>query len=176
MWTVSWSRGRRPAGTTPRRAARAAGAAGIQVGTLFGYTDESGLTEPLKRSVLEHATRGDVEVFTDPRASPTGYPFKVVRWPADPAMATEPRRRIGYRCPAEPVDAYVQKGGALEDTVGRRCLCNALVANVGHAQLREDGRAEPVLLTSGDDLTLLREFLRGRASYSAGDVLDYLAG
>ncbi|MEO8227956.1 MAG: nitronate monooxygenase, partial [Gemmatimonadota bacterium] len=175
------------------RAARAAGAAGIQVGTLFAYTDESGLTETLKRSVLEHAARGEVEVFTDPRASPTGYPFKVVRWPADPAMAAEPRRRvcdigglrvpyeqpdgrIGYRCPAEPVDAYVQKGGALEDTVGRRCLCNALVANVGHAQLREDGRAEPVLLTSGDDLTLLREFLRGRVSYSAGDVLDYLAG
>ena len=33
-----------------------------------------------------------------------------------------PAARIGYRCPAEPVDAYVRKGGAVEDTVGRACL------------------------------------------------------
>ena len=175
------------------RAARAAGAAGIQVGTLFAYTDESGLTEALKRSVLEHAARGEIEIFTDPRASPTGYPFKVVKWPADPAAAREPRTRvcdigalrvpyeqpdgrIGYRCPAEPVEAYVQKGGKLEDTVGRHCLCNALVANVGHAQVRDDGRIEPVLLTSGDHLTSLKEFLRDRSSYTADAVLDYLEG
>ncbi len=175
------------------RAARAAGAAGIQVGTLFAYTDESGLAEPLKRSVLEHAARGEIGIFTDPRASPTGYPFKVVRWPADPTAGAEPRTRvcdigalrapyeqpdgrIGYRCPAEPVEAYVQKGGKLEDTVGRHCLCNALVANVGHAQVRDDGRTEPVLLTSGDDLASLREFLRDRPGYTADAVLDYLTG
>ena len=174
-------------------AARAAGAAGIQVGTLFAYADESGLADDLKRSVLEHVARGEVDVFTDPQASPTGYPFKVVRWPADPAAA-EPERtricdigglrvpyeqpdgRIGYRCAAEPVDAYVSKGGRLEDTDGRRCLCNALMANVGHAQVRDDGRVESSLVTSGDDLKALGVFLQGRSSYSAEAALRYLEG
>jgi nitronate monooxygenase len=174
------------------RAARAAGARGIQVGTLFAYSDESGLSAELRQSVLEHVARGDVDIFTDPRASPTGYPFKVVRWPADPSLAApvrtrvcdigglrvpyeQPDGRIGYRCPAEPVDAYVRKGGTLDETVGRRCLCNALFANVGHAQVREDGQLEPALITSGDDLMALNTFLRGRTSYTADEVLRYLA-
>jgi NAD(P)H-dependent flavin oxidoreductase YrpB (nitropropane dioxygenase family) len=174
------------------REARARGAAGIQVGTLFAWAEESGIAEDLRQSVLAHAARGAVDVFTDPRASPTGYPFKVVRWPADPlASAPEPRMRVcdlgglrvpyvrpdgrvGYRCAAEPVDAYIQKGGLLEDTVGRHCLCNALMANIGHAQLRADGRVEPPLLTSGDDLAAIGRFLRGRTTYTAADVLDHL--
>ena len=173
--------------------ARAAGAAGIQVGTLFAYADESGLTAEYKRSVLEHAARGEVDVMTDPRASPTGYPFKVVRWPEDPAASGPGRERvcdlgylraayaradgrIGYRCAAEPVAAYVDKGGSEADTVGRRCLCNALMANIGHAQVRGDGRIEPPLLTSGDDLVGIAGFLGGRTSYTADDVLDFLEG
>lgn len=175
------------------RAAREAGAAGIQVGTLFAYAKESGLTAEYKQSVLEHAARGEVDVVTDPRASPTGYPFKVVRWPADPVTAGPERERVcdlgylraayvrpdgklGYRCAAEPVKAYVEKGGTEADTAGRRCLCNALMANIGHAQVRSEGRVEQPLLTSGDDLVGIGDFLRGRTSYSADDVVDYLEG
>lgn len=174
-------------------AARAAGAAGIQVGTLFAFCDESGFTDEVKRSVLRAATTGSVEVFTDPRASPTGYPFKVVRWPEDPtAGSTEPRERIcdlgylrtayhlpdgriGFRCASEPVADYVAKGGLEEDTEGRRCLCNALLANVGHPQERAEEAEEPVLITSGDDLAGIARFLAGREHYSAADVLAYLA-
>ena len=170
--------------------ALAAGAAGIQVGTLFAYCDESGLAEDLKRPVLAHAARGEVTVTTDPRASPTGYPFKVVSWPG-PLGEVAPRVRlcdlgalrvpyktsegkIAYRCASEPVEAFVKKGGKAEDTVGRRCLCNALLADVGLPQLRNTGEAEPPLVTSGDDLATIGEFLAGRTRYSAGDVLDYL--
>jgi NAD(P)H-dependent flavin oxidoreductase YrpB (nitropropane dioxygenase family) len=173
------------------RRARAEGAVGIQVGTLFAYADESGLSSGYKESVLAHAVRGEVAVFTDPRASPTGYPFKVVRWPEDPVTDAETRTRVcdigglrtpyarpdgtlGYRCPAEPVDAYVAKGGRIEDTVGRRCLCNALTANVGHAQVRAGGVEEPPLLTSGDDLASMSGFLEGRTRYSVDDVLHFL--
>lgn len=171
--------------------ALAAGAAGIQVGTLFAYCDESGLAEDLKRSVLAHAARGEVTVTTDPRASPTGYPFKVVHWPGDPSACVgrervcdlgglrqaywTPEGRIGFRCSAEPVAAFVRKGGELEDTVGRRCLCNALTADLGLGQVRADGHVEPPLVTSGDDLETIGEFLAGRSRYSAGDVLDFLA-
>ncbi len=170
--------------------ALATGACGIQVGTLFAYCDESGLAENLKCSVLAHAARGEVTVMTDPRASPTGYPFKVVHWPGDPGARAArerlcdlgglrvayytPEGKIGYRCPGEPVDAYVKKGGRMEDTVGRRCLCNALTADLGLGQVRANGEAEPPLVTSGDDLESIGGFLAGRTHYSAGDVLDYL--
>jgi NAD(P)H-dependent flavin oxidoreductase YrpB (nitropropane dioxygenase family) len=170
--------------------ALAAGAAGIQVGTLFAFCDESGLTSALKQSVLASASRGEVDVVTDPAASPTGYPFKVVAWSGDSSAATprmrfcdlgylrvayaQPDGRIGYRCPSEPVDSYVAKGGEIADTVGRRCLCNALMANVGLPQVQEDGAVEPPLLTSGDDLKTIATFLRGRPAYSADDVIDYL--
>lgn len=62
--------------------ALAAGAAGIQVGTLFAFCDESGLDEGYKRAVLASVRHGTVDVTTDSRASPTGYPFKVVTWEA----------------------------------------------------------------------------------------------
>lgn len=168
----------------------AAGAAGIQVGTLFAYCDESGLADDLKRVVLAHAARGEVTVTTDSRASPTGYPFKVVSWPRGPVEDTDRERlcdigalrvpyytaegKIGFRCSAEPVDAYVGKGGNEEDTNGRQCLCNALCADIGLGQVRAAGRVEPPLVTSGDDLETIEGFLAGRARYSAGDVIDYL--
>ena len=172
------------------REAQAAGAAGIQVGTLFAYCDESDLSAELKRSVLEHVLRGEVEIFTDPQASPTGYPFKVVQWSADPGREAPrervcdlgylrvayytPEGKIDYRCASEPVDAYVRKGGKPEDTEGRRCLCNALLANIAHPMARDGGQVEPPLLTSGDDLATLATFLEGRTSYSAADVISYL--
>jgi NAD(P)H-dependent flavin oxidoreductase YrpB (nitropropane dioxygenase family) len=174
---------------TGLRDALAAGATGVQVGTLFAWCEESGLTPELRQRVLAAAARGEVHIITDPRASPTGYPFKLVDVPG---VASQDNRRtrvcdlgylrvayrtnagsIGYRCAAEPVDTFVAKGGDEADTQGRRCLCNGLVADVGHAQWR-DGTAEQPLLTSGDDLLAIGEFLGGRERYSAADVIDYL--
>ncbi|MBT8398300.1 MAG: nitronate monooxygenase [Gemmatimonadetes bacterium] len=173
--------------------ARADGGVGIQVGTLFAYCRESGLVEGLKRSVLEMCSRGEVEVKTEDRASPTGFPFKTVdvqtsltceetyesrKRVCDLGYLRVPFRKddgnLGYRCPAEPVRTFLAKGGSKEDTEGRKCLCNALLANVGHAQSRGDGVEEAPLLTSGDDLKTLKEFLGGRDSYTARDVIDYL--
>ena len=171
------------------RDARQDGAAGVQVGTLFAYCDESGLAETYKRSVLGHAARGEVDVITDSRASPTGYPFKVVHWPGEPGAADReracdlgylrvpyrmPAGGIGYRCAAEPVEDFVRKRGRPEDTEGRQCLCNALLANIGLAQVRAGGRVEPPLLTSGDDLRSIARFLAGRTRYTAAEVIEYL--
>ena len=61
----------------------------------------------------------------------------------------------------------------MEDTVGRKCLCNALMANVGHAQVRKDKSVEPPLITVGDDLNSVLLYLApGRDSYSAADVVE----
>jgi len=171
------------------RAALSAGAAGVQVGTLFAYCDESGLAPELKTRVLAGVAAEQVRVRTDPRASPTGYPFKVVE--VEGLESQDDRRvrncdlgylrvayrtpegKLGYRCAAEPVDQYVAKGGDIADTVGRRCLCNALEANIGQSQNRTEGDELP-LLTSGDDLVSLNAFTQGRTHYSAADVIAYL--
>ncbi len=171
------------------KTALAAGAAGVQVGTLFAYCDESGLEPELKARVLAAVANGTAIVHTDPRASPTGYPFKVVELPGDAERLTARKRicdlgylrvpvrtsdgRTIYRCAAEPVDAYVAKGGDLADTEGRRCLCNGLTANVGQAQQRDTG-SEVQLVTSGDDLLSLAGFVSNRPTYSAGDAIAYL--
>ena len=136
---------------------------------------------------------------TDPRASPTGFPFKVVELAgtlSDEAVYAARERvcnlgflrsayrrddgQIGYRCAAEPVEAFVAKGGAADDTVGRKCLCNSLLANVGLAEPQLHGKPEPPLLTAGDDLAALRSYLpevasSGDGGYAAAAVLRGLA-
>lgn len=172
---------------------RKAGGTGIQVGTLFAYCRESGLMEGLKRAVLEMCRKGKVDVVTAGRASPTGFPFKTValeRSLSESQAYTQRKRvcdlgylrvpyvkeggRLDYRCAAEPVETFKKKGGAEEETEDRRCLCNALLANIGHGQVRKDGAAELPLLTSGDQLKSLGAFLGEKKSYSADDVIDYL--
>lgn len=179
---------------SPERLAEAlaGGAAGIQVGTAFAFCAESGLTDELKQRVIESVRRGAVRVRTEPRASPTGFPFKVIELPGTIGAPHAARERIcdlGYlrqahacadgslvwRCPAEPVADYVRKGGDAADTLGRVCLCNGLVAAIGLGQARARRGEELPLLTSGDDIAgILRFVSPGAASYSARDVLDAL--
>jgi len=181
---------------TPERLRRALdlGAAGVQVGTAFAYCEESGMAPELKRGVLDAVREGHVRVRTDPVGSPTGYPFKVVQLRGtlseravyharprrcDLGMLRCPVRRedgsVVLRCPAEPVDQFVAKGGRLEDTEGAVCLCNGLLATAGYANRRADGFVEPPIVTSGDGLAFIGRFLRpGLSSYAAADVLAHL--
>lgn len=178
------------------REALAEGACGVQIGTAFALCEESGLDPALKRRAREQAAAGRLVVHTDPAASPTGYPFKVARvvgTVADPEIQAARRRHcdlgylatlyrrsdgtVGYRCPAEPVDDYVAKGGQAADTVGRMCLCNGLAAAAGLPQHRRDGDAEPPLLTLGDDArAVLAELSPDGRSYRAEDVVRHLLG
>jgi len=179
---------------SPEKLARGleAGATGVQVGTLFAFCAESGLAQEIKSEVLENLDR--MKVFTDPLASPTGFPFKVLLLPGSNSRPEvfECRRRtcdlgylreayesadgsVGWRCPAEDPREYVSKGGTVSDTHGRKCLCNALVANIGLGQIRRDGQRELPLVTCGDELSRIDSLLAGgRTSYSAYDVIDYL--
>ena len=170
------------------------GAAGIQVGTAFEFADESGLSDAYKQALLIKVAAGHASVFTDPLASPTGFPFKVallqgtVSEPDVYAMRPRicdlgflreayrtPEGGIGYRCAGEPATVYVSKGGNVDDTVGRKCVCNGLLANIGFPQVRNGGRTEPALITAGDDLPTVSRFLKpGRTDYSAYDVIRVL--
>ncbi len=174
--------------------ALAKGATGVQVGTAFEFAAESGLREDYKQALLAKAIAGEAVVFTDPLASPTGFPFKVARLDgtgSEPeAYAARPRicdlgflreayrtseGGIGYRCPAEPLSLYLAKGGRAEDTLGRKCICNALLANVGLPQVRNGQRVENGIVTAGDDLNSISQFLaHGNLHYTAAEVISNL--
>ena len=188
-----------PAGAYARpeklAAALSLGAAGIQVGTAFAFCAESGIEPALKREVIRASRAGVARVFTDPAASPTGFPFKIVTLPgtlSEPEIYAA-RERIcdlgglrevyrkadgtpGFRCPAEPIDDYVRKGGIAADAVGRKCLCNGLAATVGLGQWRS-GTEEPSLLTAGNEVSdLARLVPASEDGYCAEDVINYLRG
>lgn len=170
------------------------GAAGVQVGTPFAYCAESGLENQIKYDLLEQVSIGQVRVVTDLAASPTNFPFKVTELEdslseADVYAARNrvcdlgylrtayktPEGRLGYRCASEPVKTYVAKGGKEDNTAGRKCLCNALMANIGLPQLRSGGYVERALVTSGNDIAGLSRFLpEAGLVYSAADVIAKL--
>ncbi|MHB1164472.1 MAG: beta/alpha barrel domain-containing protein [Candidatus Nanopelagicales bacterium] len=175
-------------------AARAAGARGIQAGTVFALAEESGLRGDLRVRLRAGLADNAVTVRTSATASPTGFPFKVVDLPGtitDPRVYASRARQcdlgflrspfqkddgsVGYRCPAEAERTYLLKGGRAEDTEGRVCLCNGLSATVGMGQHRRDGYDEPALLTLGADLDgptrLNAAFPHG---WTAADVVAWL--
>jgi len=176
------------------REALAAGAAGVQVGTAFAFCAESGLSGEYKETILTAVASGEARVVTDPLASPANFPFKVVQvqgslsesevYSARPRICDLGYLReayrtaegaVGYRCAAEPVTAYAAKGGKAENAESRKCLCNALLANIGQPQTRNGSYVEKGLITSGNDLADLACFLPdGGWIYSAADVVNTL--
>lgn len=152
------------------------------------------MTKDIRQKVIQSVCDNDVDVVTSARVSPTGFPFKVVQvsgtlsdieiYEARPRICDmgflrelykDEDGKIGYRCSAEPVDAYVKKGGDIAKTEGRGCLCNNLGAAAGFPQVQKTGHVEPPIVTSGDDLPSIVQFLRdGAKTYSAKDVIDVL--
>lgn len=177
------------------RYALSEGAAGIQVGTAFAYSAESGMRDGYKQEVLKKVKECTVDVYTDRLASPSGFPFKVVQIEgssSDPAYyASRPRicdlgylreayrtpeGKVDFRCASEPVSVFLSKGGDIAETEGRKCICNALMAAMGHPQGRAGGKLiEAGIITSGDDLVNLRRFMpEGGTRYHAADVIRIL--
>jgi nitronate monooxygenase len=176
------------------REARSLGAMGVQVGTPFAFCEESGVDPDIKRQVVESCRAGTLRVFTDPQASPTGFPFKVAQVEgsiADPSLRAS-RDRVcdlgylrevyektdgtaGYRCAGEPLAAYARKGGTEADTANRICVCNGLMATAGAAQVRAGGWREPALVTAGDSVCDIARFVpEGADRYHARDVVRVL--
>lgn len=175
-------------------ASRAEGAAGIQVGTLFAFCRESGILPEIKKRFLEAVAAGKALVFTHPDASPTGYPFKIGllkntlsefteflgrKRVCNMGLLREPYQgtdgKIGYRCPAEPEAVFAAKGGNAVRSPNARCLCNALLANIGLGMSYAGGRLEKPLLTVGKHLDSLRQLIQKVGmDYSAADVLRFL--
>jgi nitronate monooxygenase len=169
------------------------GAKGIQIGTALAFSEESGFTDVVKKMAIENIQKGTATVFTDPAASPTGFPFKVLSLDGSLSetdtyqersrrcdlgylrhLYEKPDGKIGYRCPAEPVAVFTGKGGNAEEVRGKKCLCNALLANIGLGQIRKNGYIEKNLVTSGDGIMTIGQFLKERTSYKTEDVINWL--
>lgn len=159
------------------RRARDLGARGVQVGSIFAMAEESGIARSLKEQLIASVRAGhDIDVYTDPLASPTGYPFKVAMldgtlseqdvyeqrericdlgYLRDPVEVRRIARdgtektSVVYRCASEPVADFLGKGGSLAETLGRKCICNGLLSTIAMGQLR-DGTPEPPIITIGD--------------------------
>jgi NAD(P)H-dependent flavin oxidoreductase YrpB (nitropropane dioxygenase family) len=148
----------------------------------------------LKQQVFQLSREGSLRVFTDPLCSPTGFPFKVVQLPRSlsDTRSIPPRERCcdlgylrhayrkadgtaGYRCPAEPVEDFIRKGGTLEETNGRECVCNGLMATIGLAQVNSEKILNRPLVTAGNEVAYVARFLRpGSDSYTAAEVIGLL--
>jgi NAD(P)H-dependent flavin oxidoreductase YrpB (nitropropane dioxygenase family) len=167
--------------------AKSTGAAGIQVGSAFALSDESGMREDIRRELRRMSYSGDIGIMANPVVSPSGFPFQVVDVEgslSDPEVFAARRRScslgylvdaykttrggIGFRCPSEPVKAYVKKGGDEASTEGRVCICN------GIASASTDGQrpGEPPIVTLGQDQSFIRSLLPSAdGSYSSEDVI-----
>lgn len=174
--------------------AKAQGATGIQVSSIFALSNQSYIHPQLRDYIRKEAYNGRLSVFNNPYASPTGFPFKVVQAPntlGDVNVYTRRQRicdmggllqpylqndgSIGYRCPAEPISAYCKKGGKKEDTTHKMCLCNGLLSTVGQGQRLKNGLVEPPVVTLGQDLSFLRQVMKNEDDgYSIEQAIQYL--
>jgi nitronate monooxygenase len=69
------------------------------------------------------------------------------------------------------------KGGKIEDTVNRKCLCNGLVSNIGYPQHFKGGGHEWAILTLGDDYVNIGQFCKpGSLDFTAADVIRTILG
>ena len=170
------------------------GAAGIQVGTLFAVCSDSGYMEELRSELLNKIVSNSFEIHTDMKASPTTFPIKIVNIlnSASEKDVFDDRLRlcdlgylripvrsaggsIAYRCPGEPTDVFIKKGGTAEEARESKCLCNGLMANIGLAQHRLSGYVEPRLVTLGSDTQGISAMISKHGmSWSAAKVIDYL--
>ena len=174
--------------------ARAAGAAGVQIGTLFAMAAESGLRPDLRARLVSELADDTLVVRNDPRASPTGFPFKVAELAATLSdeenyrardricdlgylrtPVERPDGKVLYRCASEPDHMYLKKGGSADELGGRKCLCNALMANIGLGQVRRSGYVEEAAVTLGQDLVGARRLIdRHPGGWTAREAVDWL--
>lgn len=171
--------------------AKSVGAQGVQVGSIFALCEESELDPNIKTEIRRQGFLGELQIKTDTRISPTGFPFKVVVLPgtisersvldARPRVCDKgalvvlyerPDGSVGYKCPSEPTEKYLAKGGKVEDTEHRGCICNGLLCAVGLNYSRE-----PAVVTLGDDVVFLHHLMRNEGdSYTAAKAVAYMLG
>jgi len=186
--------------------ALAAGATGIQVGSVLALTQESGMKPTYRTAILNELKKGTDETMLvlTTLFSPTGFPFKVVQLNdtlSNEAVYASRRRmcdvgllqqrglgkpdqdgtrQLFLRCPAEPIEHFIRNRGLPNMAEDRRCLCNGLLACVGLAQVNEYHGVmveEPAIVTLGNHLDGVRRLSHnGHKQYCVHDVVIDILG
>ena len=186
--------------------ALAAGANGVQVGSVFALSEDSGMKSQYRAAILNALKTGvdDAALVQTTLFSPTGFPFKVVQLEGTLAKESvyedrqrvcdiglleqrgltkadeDGTRRVFQRCSAAPINGYINKRGLEFNTQERRCLCNGLLSCVGLGQVTSQNGTlteEPAIVTMGNDLTGIRRLSRnGQTIYWARDVIADILG
>ena len=110
----------------------ALGADGVQMGTRFLATEESGATPAYKLAVLR-ATPADTHVAHDP-GSPCGLPFRVLR--ESPMYQSALARRRPPKCDKgyvllKDASGRFKRCSAKQDNEHSFCICNGLLSSAG---------------------------------------------
>ncbi len=103
-----------------------AGASGVQMGTRFLATHESGASVEFKEALI-NAQAADIEVAVNP-GSPSGMPFRVLS--TSPGYQQALRRERPFKCDK----GYMLYKGKCRanETHDSFCICNALLSATGH--------------------------------------------
>jgi nitronate monooxygenase len=107
-----------------------AGAAGIQMGTRFLATKESGASEAFKQAIVA-ATPDDIIVATDP-GSPAGMPFRIIK--SSPGYQEALKRIPTDKCLLRYMIRKDSDGNSFCPAFGDPkyfCICNGLLAAAG---------------------------------------------
>lgn len=143
-----------------------AGADGVQMGTRFLATEESGATPEYKQAVV-NAGKEDIIVTQRPR-SPCGLPFRVIR--QAPMLVSAQNNARRPRCDKGYVLLRDKNGGYLpcpanSDSGDFFCICNGLLSSAGY-----NGDREEPLYTVGSNGYRIDRILSVKA------LMDELAG
>ena len=183
-----------------------AGATGVQVGSTFALTEESGMKPEYRTAILQALKKStdDSMMVQTTLFSPTGFPFKVVQLDGTLSEETvyntrtrvcdigllqqrgiskaaeDGTRRLFQRCSAAPIEDFIRKRGLPNNTTNKRCLCNGLLSTVGLGQAgirNGEMKEEPAIITLGNHLQGIRRLSRqGQTSYWAKDVIADILG
>ena len=166
------------------------GAHGVQIGTPFAFCQDSGMDDAVRQDAIQHIIEERTALETDFQASPTGYPFKILDIYKNVKRNSSCNERhcdlgylrtvsedengiLNYRCPAEPMHTFAKKGGSDEQSEGKVCLCNGLMATCGVPQVR-NGVPEVPLITAGDSIEDVKYLAQQNTRYAAQDVIDHV--
>jgi NAD(P)H-dependent flavin oxidoreductase YrpB (nitropropane dioxygenase family) len=163
------------------------GFAGIQAGSVFAFCQESGWTDEVKKMAIEEIKSSNAKIISSAIASPTGYPFKILKAKgtmSDAACFSERDKscRVGL---LREVEINLEKEIATPNwsckasQTGSQtlCLCEALLAAVGLAQVNRKKKELPII-TLGEELKDIKKLLRENnwRPYLAEAAYKYIMG
>lgn len=174
--------------------AQRSGFTGIQAGSIFALSEESGFTLEIKEAIIRAIREDRAKIESSFVASPTGYPFKVLQMEgtmSDPVSFLKRKRSCGVGLLREVKEVKIDLENKAQqarwscsadprlENAGSQavCLCEALLAVIGLAQVN-GGEEELPIITLGEELKDIKKLLEKNKwqPYPAEAAYNYIMG